>query len=76
MSGASGLRPAKTWGWVIRAVQTILRIDLSRRNRVHIPPPDLEVLRGLPPGMGLILPSNHADEKDFEVSLDLSTPPG
>src|SRR6476620_11100837 len=72
MSEPPTFRPARPRGWVIRAVQTFLRFDLSWRNRLHLDPADLEVLRRLPPGMGLILTSNHADEKDFEVCLDLS----
>ena len=48
MSGASGLRPAKPWGWVIRVVQTFLRFDLSWGNRVRIGPTDLAVLGELP----------------------------
>jgi 1-acyl-sn-glycerol-3-phosphate acyltransferase len=72
MPGASDFRAARPWGWVIRVVQTFLRFDLSWRNRVHIETTDLAVLGGLPSGMGLILASNHADEKDFEVCLDLS----
>lgn len=72
MSAASGLRQAGPWGWVIRAVQTFLRLDLSWRNRVQIGPADLAVMGGLPPGVGLILAANHADGKDFEIGLDLA----
>jgi 1-acyl-sn-glycerol-3-phosphate acyltransferase len=72
MPGDSTFRPARPWGWVIRAVQVYLGLDLFRRNRVHIEREDLGVLRRLASGAGAILTSNHADEKDFEVCLDLS----
>jgi 1-acyl-sn-glycerol-3-phosphate acyltransferase len=72
MSEDPTFRPAKPWGWVIWAVQTFLRFDLSRRNRLRLEPRDLEVLRDLPKGVGIILTPNHADETDFKVCLDLS----
>ncbi|HMB05296.1 MAG TPA: lysophospholipid acyltransferase family protein, partial [Isosphaeraceae bacterium] len=72
MSQDPTFRPAKPWGWVIRAVQTFLRLDLSWRNRIRLEPRDLEVLRDLPKGVGIILVANHADETDFKVCLDLS----
>lgn len=59
-------------GWVIRAVQTFLRFDLARRNRLHLEPRDLDVLRSLPQGVGVILTANHADETDFKACLELS----
>lgn len=40
---------------MIRAVQTFLRLDLSWRNRIRLEPRDLEVLRDLPKGVGIIL---------------------
>jgi 1-acyl-sn-glycerol-3-phosphate acyltransferase len=72
MSVGSSFRPAKPRGWVIGAVQTYLRFDLGRRNRLHIEPDDLDVLRTLPKGAGVILAANHADETDFKACLDLS----
>jgi hypothetical protein len=72
MSDVPTFRPAKPWGWLIRAVQTFLRFDLSWRDRLHLDPGDLNVLRGLPPWAGLILTPNHADVTDFKVCLDLS----
>ena len=72
MSQDPTFRPAKPWGWVIRAVQTFLRLDLAWRNRLRLEPRDLEVLRDLPKGVGIILTPNHADETDFKVCLDLS----
>lgn len=72
MSKDSTFRPAKPWGWVIRVVQTYLRFDLFWRNRVHLEPRDLEVLRALPAGVGIILTPNHADETDLKVCWELS----
>jgi 1-acyl-sn-glycerol-3-phosphate acyltransferase len=72
MSKVSTFRPAKPWRWVIRAVQTYLRFDLFWRNRIHLEPHDLEVLRDLPTGVGIILTPNHADETDLKVCWDLS----
>jgi 1-acyl-sn-glycerol-3-phosphate acyltransferase len=72
MSEGPSFRPAKPRGWVIRAVQTFLRFDLARRNRLHLGPRDLDALRALPRGAGVILAANHADEADFRACLDLS----
>lgn len=72
MSESPTFRPAKPWGWMIWAVRTFIRIDLAWRNRLHLKPRDLGVLRDLPPGAGIILTPNHADETDFKVCLDLS----
>jgi 1-acyl-sn-glycerol-3-phosphate acyltransferase len=72
MSANTLFRPAKPWRWAIGLVQTYLRPILYWRNRVHIDTADLDVLAGLPSGMGLILTPNHADEKDIEVCLDVS----
>jgi len=49
-----------------------LRFDLYWRNRLHLEPLDLDVLRSLPRGAGLILAANHADETDFKACLELS----
>jgi 1-acyl-sn-glycerol-3-phosphate acyltransferase len=72
MSVNPGFRPAEPWGWVIRAVQTHLRLDLVWRNRLRLERRDLEVLRHLPREAGLILASNHADVTDFKACLELS----
>ncbi|MDR3637280.1 MAG: 1-acyl-sn-glycerol-3-phosphate acyltransferase [Isosphaeraceae bacterium] len=72
MSETSTFRPAKPWGWVIRAVQTFLRLELFWRNRLCVKPHELDVLRNLPPGTGIILVANHADETDFKACLELS----
>ena len=44
MAEGPTFRPAKPWGWVIWAVQMFLRIDLARRNRLHLEPPSLHLL--------------------------------
>ena len=72
MSKSSSFRPAKPPGFVIRAALILNRLDLARRNRLRIEPRDLQVLRDLPPGMGVILVSNHADEVDMRACLELS----
>ncbi len=72
MSDGTNFRPAKLWGWVIGAVQLFLRFRLAWRNRVHLEPRDLDVLRALPQGAGVILAANHSDENDIRVCLDLS----
>ena len=72
MSENPTFRPAMPWGWVIWAVRNYLRLDLAWRNRLRLDPRDLQVLRDLPQGVGLILASNHADETDFKACLELS----
>jgi hypothetical protein len=72
MSASPTFRAAKPWGWVIWVVQTYLQLMLCWRNRLHLEKRDLEVLRNLPPGSGIILAHNHADETDFKVCLVLS----
>ena len=72
MSENPAFRPAKPLGWVIRAVQTYLRVDLAWGNRLRLDQRDLEVLRSFPRGAGLILASNHADETDFKACFELS----
>ena len=65
-------RPAKPAGWVIRGAQILNRLDLAWRNRLRIGKLDLEVLRALPRGAGIILASNHADETDMKACIELS----
>jgi 1-acyl-sn-glycerol-3-phosphate acyltransferase len=72
MSENFTFRPARPWGWVIWAVQTFLRFDLAWRNQLHLEPRDLEVLRDLPQGAGIIIAANHADETDFKACLEVS----
>jgi 1-acyl-sn-glycerol-3-phosphate acyltransferase len=72
MSESSRFRSAKSPGFVIWGAQILNRLDLAWRNRLRIEPRDLEVLRGLPTGLGSILVSNHADETDMRACLELS----
>jgi 1-acyl-sn-glycerol-3-phosphate acyltransferase len=71
-SGNPTFRPAKPAGWVIGGAQILNRLDLAWRNRLVLEERDLEVLRSLPAGAGIILASNHADETDMKVCLELS----
>ena len=72
MSENTTFRPATPQRWVLWPVQTYLRLDLAWRNRLRLERRDLEVLRDLPRGAGIILTSNHADETDFKACLELS----
>lgn len=72
MSENPSFRPATPQRWVLGPVQTYLRLDLAWRNRLRLERRDLEVLRDLPRGAGIILASNHADETDFKACLELS----
>ena len=71
-SGGPTFRPAKPVGWVIRGAQILNRLDLAWRNRLRLEERDLEVLRAIPRGAGIILASNHADETDMKACLELS----
>ena len=59
-------------GWVIAGALVLNRLDLAWRNRLRVRQRDLEVLRTLPRGAGIILASNHADETDMKACLELS----
>ena len=72
MSETPAFRPAKPPGWLIWAAQILNRLDLAWHNRLRLEPNDLRVLRDLPPGAGVILTSNHADETDMRACLELS----
>ncbi len=72
MSEGPSFRPAKPQGLVLWLVQTYLRCVLAWWNRPQLDPRDLDVLRNLPEGAGVILVSNHADEVDVKVCIDLS----
>jgi 1-acyl-sn-glycerol-3-phosphate acyltransferase len=71
-SGNPTFRPAKPARWVIGGAQILNRLDLVWRNRLVLEERDLTVLRSLPAGAGIILASNHADETDMKVCLELS----
>ena len=57
---------------MIWGAQILNRLDLAWRNRLRLEERDLEVLRVLPRGAGIILASNHADETDMKACLELS----
>jgi 1-acyl-sn-glycerol-3-phosphate acyltransferase len=64
--------PAKPTAWFIRAAQTMVRAELALTNRLHLSEQDLDMFRQLPTGSGIILASNHADETDPLICLELS----
>jgi 1-acyl-sn-glycerol-3-phosphate acyltransferase len=64
--------PAKPTAWIIKAAQAIARGELALSNRLYLEEEDLEVLRQVPANAGIILASNHADETDPLVCLELS----
>jgi hypothetical protein len=64
--------PARPTGWLIRAAQELVRVNLSFENKLHVSQEDLSVFRNLPPNAGVILASNHADETDPRVCIELS----
>jgi 1-acyl-sn-glycerol-3-phosphate acyltransferase len=71
-SGGPTFLPAKPVGWVIRGAQVLNRLDLAWRNRLRLGNRDLEILRAIPRGAGVILAANHADETDMKACLELS----
>ncbi|MBY0552508.1 MAG: 1-acyl-sn-glycerol-3-phosphate acyltransferase [Candidatus Obscuribacterales bacterium] len=64
--------PAKLQKWIVFLFQNLIRIDLSLHNRLHIDKSDLERLRNLPLGNGVIITPNHCDETDFKICVELS----
>src|ERR1700677_2213652 len=64
--------PAKPTPWFITAAQAMVRAELALSNRLHLAEQDLDIFRQLPKGAGVILASNHADETDPLVCLELS----
>ncbi|MDX2106299.1 MAG: 1-acyl-sn-glycerol-3-phosphate acyltransferase [Candidatus Melainabacteria bacterium] len=64
--------PARPSEFVIKTAQTLIRAQLAMTNKVFIADEDLERLRALPKDAGLVLVSNHADEMDPRVCLDLA----
>ncbi len=64
--------PARPASWLIQTAQTFVRAGLSLNNRLHVPFEELSHLKSLPPGAGAILVSNHADETDPRIVLELS----
>ncbi|MFA5145633.1 MAG: 1-acyl-sn-glycerol-3-phosphate acyltransferase [Candidatus Omnitrophota bacterium] len=68
----TGFRPAKHCRWIIWIVQLWNALDLARHNRLRLDPRDLEILKNIPKGSGLILTVNHSDEMDPRVCIELS----
>ncbi len=64
--------PAKPSQWLIKAAQTLVKTELALKYKLHIGDDDLEVLKSLPPGAGVVLIPNHADETDPRICLELS----
>lgn len=64
--------PAKPTSWFIAAAQTVVRAGLALSNRLYLSEEDLLLFSRLPKGAGVILTSNHADETDPLVCLELS----
>jgi len=64
--------PARPATWLIKFAQEFVRAELSMKNKVQLLDADLDVLRTLPPGSGVVLTSNHADETDPRVCIELS----
>jgi 1-acyl-sn-glycerol-3-phosphate acyltransferase len=64
--------PATPSAWLINLVQAWTARNLEAHNTVHIDEGDLNILRKLPHGAGVILTPNHADEVDPRVCMELS----
>lgn len=64
--------PAQPSFFVIRAAQELVKVDFQLRNRLHVSDQDLQILRDLPRNCGITLTSNHADETDPKVCIELS----
>lgn len=64
--------PAKPSRWFTAAVQQMIRGQLTLKDKLHLPEKSVDVLTQLPPGSGVILASNHADEADPRVCIELS----
>lgn len=65
-------RPAKPSPWLIKAAQKFVQAELALKYKLHLADEDLEIVRKLPPGAGVILIPNHADETDPRICLELS----
>ena len=69
---ATTFHPAKHNAWIIRIAQWGNAVELAWHTRLSFDPRDLDVLRALPAGAGLILAANHADEMDIRVCMELA----
>ena len=64
--------PARPADWLIKTAQEVVHAQLSLKNKVDVQKAEIEILRNLPPGAGVVLTSNHADETDPRVVIELS----
>lgn len=64
--------PARPADWLIKTAQEVVHAQLSLKNKVEVKKAEIEILRKLPPGAGVVLTSNHADETDPRVVIELS----
>lgn len=64
--------PAKPAPWAIKIVQQLARFNLFLKNKIQLAEQDLLHFHRIPPGSGVILTSNHADEADPQVCFELS----
>ncbi len=64
--------PAIRSSWFLWLVQNVQKLSLGFQNRLRIDDRDLQILRNLPEGMGIILTPNHADEVDPRICIELS----
>jgi len=64
--------PATPSEFVIKTAQTLIRAQLAMSNKLFIADEDLNRLKALPKDAGLVLVSNHADEMDPRVCLELA----
>lgn len=64
--------PAIPSNWLIRVAQEACRIQLAISNRIKVVEQDLLHFHKIPKGSGIILTSNHADETDPRVCMELS----
>lgn len=69
-------KPARPNPLVIKAAQEFVRAELLLKNHVNLNRADLKHLNDLPEGTGLVLASNHADETDPRVVIELSRQTG
>ncbi|MBX9695496.1 MAG: 1-acyl-sn-glycerol-3-phosphate acyltransferase, partial [Cyanobacteria bacterium] len=72
MSNERAFKQASPNKWFIEAAQEVVRMQLALNNKLHINDADLAHLRSLPRGAGVVLVSNHADETDPRICLELS----
>jgi hypothetical protein len=64
--------PVKRSNLLLGIAQQFIRTDLFLNNRVHVDPKALELLHNLPEQAGVVLASNHADERDPSVCMEFS----